>query len=128
MPWLETSPVEQRKEFIEAALEGAHNFTELCRRFGISRKNGYKWVRRYEHEAEISGREWFEDRSRRPRRSPNAVSLDVEEAIVEVRKQRPHWGPKKLRVVLAKANPDMKLPSESTIAAVLRRRGLVKPR
>lgn len=39
--------MEQRKEFLEAAMRGEHSFTELCRRFGISRKNGYKWLDRY---------------------------------------------------------------------------------
>jgi transposase InsO family protein len=121
--------MEQRKEFIEAAIRGEHNFTELCRRFGISRKNGYKWLNRYRDELTFpDGKMSFTDRSRRPRNSPTAISAEVEAAIVELRKQRPHWGPKKLRVVLAKQNPDVALPSESTFAAVLKRNGLVRPR
>jgi transposase-like protein len=127
MPWLETSPVEQRKEFIEAALRKELSFSDLCRRFGISRKNGYKWFNRYIDEV-AAGDVSLENRSRRPRRSPSATAPEIEAAIVDLRKQRPHWGPKKLRVLLAKAQPGMKLPSESTIAAVLKRQGLIKPR
>jgi transposase InsO family protein len=121
--------MEQRKEFLEAAMRGEHSFTELCRRYGISRKNGYKWLNRHLIELAVpGGKPSFTDRSRRPRNSPTAISADVEAAIVELRKQRPHWGPKKLRVVLAKQDPDIALPSESTFAAVLKRNGLVRPR
>lgn len=121
--------MEQRKEFLEAAMRGEHSFTELCRRFGISRKNGYKWLDRYRIEhAFPGGKMSFADRSRRPRNSPTAISAEVETAIVELRKQRPHWGPKKLRVVLGKQNPELVLPSETTFAAVLKRNGLVRPR
>ncbi|MFT3700187.1 MAG: IS481 family transposase [Kofleriaceae bacterium] len=129
MPWLETSPMQQRKEFIEAAIRGDHHFAELCRRFGISRKNGYKWVNRYRFQlafphSEVS----FKDQSRRPRTSPTAIAKTVEAAIVDLRKERPHWGPKKLRAVLLKQRPELTIPSESTFAAVLKRNGLVRPR
>jgi transposase InsO family protein len=121
--------MEQRKEFLEAVMRGEYSFTELCRRYGISRKNGYKWLNRYLIELAVpGGKPSFADRSRRPHKSPTAISAEVEATIVELRKQRPHWGPKKLRVVLAKQDPDIALPSESTFAAVLKRNGLVRPR
>lgn len=121
--------MEQRKEFLEAAMRGEHSFTELCRRYGISRKNGYKWFNRYKFELAFPNRVLsFADQSRRPHSSPTAISEKVEAAIVELRKQRPHWGPKKLRAVLAKQSPNLALPCESTFAAVLKRNGLVRPR
>jgi putative transposase len=121
--------MEQRKEFLEAAMRGEHSFAELCRRYGMSRKNGYKWFNRYRFELAFPHRELsFANKSRRPRSSPTAIGVKVEAAIVELRKDRPHWGPKKLRVVLAKQRPDLALPSESTFAAVLKRNGLVRPR
>lgn len=123
---METSPVQQRKAFVEAVERGEHSFAETCRRFRVSRKTGYKWWNRFLIE-KASGAT-LTDRSRRPRRSPRAIAADVVDAIVALRKQRPHWGPKKLRVVLRKAKPQMKVPSESTVAAVLKRHGLVKPR
>ena len=95
--------MEQRKEFLEAAVRGEHSFTELCRRYGISRKNGYKWLRRYRDQLAFPSQDMsFADRSRRPHRSPTAISDEVEAAIVEFRRLRPHWGPRKLRVVLGK--------------------------
>jgi transposase len=61
LPWKETSPVKQRKEFVEACAVDGANMSELCRRFGVSRKTGYKWLHRYLGYSEL------EDRSRRPK-------------------------------------------------------------
>ena len=40
MPWKETSPVKQRKEFIDAYRAKDASISGLCRRFGISRTTG----------------------------------------------------------------------------------------
>jgi len=48
MPWSETCPMEERTKFVLEALEGWTSMTELCARYGISRRIGYKWLRRYE--------------------------------------------------------------------------------
>ena len=48
MPWLETSPVEERIQFIDDALSDRFTMSELCARYGISRRVGYKWLARYE--------------------------------------------------------------------------------
>ena len=44
MPWTETDPMTERHNFILALDEGLLSMTELCERFGISRKTGYKWL------------------------------------------------------------------------------------
>jgi transposase-like protein len=67
MPWREQSIMDQREEFVSLALAGA-NIRELCRRFGISRSNGHKWLKRYSTE----GRTGLADRSRRPAAQPIA--------------------------------------------------------
>jgi transposase InsO family protein len=95
---------------------------ELSRRFGISRKTGYKWLARY-----LAGTE-LTDRSRRPHRSPTAVVQEVEDAIVAARKGHPRWGPQKLREALLRANPGATLPSAGTFALIFARNGLVRPR
>lgn len=114
--------MKQRRQFIDEYMRREHSVAELCRRFGVSRKTGYKWVRRYLEGCEL------EDRSRRPRHSPTAVSAFVEDAIVQARKQRPRWGPRKLRAALQRANPDFDLPAASTFALIFKRNGLVTPR
>ena len=122
LPWQETSPMSERKRFVDLHLQGEHSIAELCRRFRISRKTGYKWLGRFFEGCELV------DRSRRPHASPHAVARWLEEAIVASRRQRPHWGPKKLHAVLLRANPGAELPSISTFAAIFKRNGLVHPR
>jgi hypothetical protein len=46
MPWLETAPMEQRERFIDDSRLGLYDMTELCARYAISRKTGYKWLAR----------------------------------------------------------------------------------
>jgi transposase-like protein len=48
MPWMETSPVDQRERFIHDHRLGLYAMAELCGRYGISRKTGYKWLGRFE--------------------------------------------------------------------------------
>jgi putative transposase len=122
LPWKETSSVKQRKQFIDEYMTDEHSVAELCRRFGVSRKTGYKWIKRYLEGCEL------EDRSRRPHHSPTAVPTFVEDAIVQARKQRPRWGPRKLRAALLRANPGVELPSASSFALIFKRNGLVVPR
>src|SRR6476661_3704987 len=44
MPWLETVPVEERIRFIGDALSDRFTMSELCARYGVSRRVGYKWL------------------------------------------------------------------------------------
>lgn len=78
----------ERVKFIASYLEADATFTELCERFGISRKQGYKWVARYEAE----GVDALADRSRAPHTHPHAVSESLIELVVAARKRHPRWG------------------------------------
>ena len=122
MPWKETSPVTERKRFIDEYLTGEFTVTELCRRHGISRKTGHKWIRRFMDHCELG------DRSSRPHRSPKAVPAWIEDAIVRARRDKPRWGPRKLRDALRRLNPRAELPSVSTFALIFRRNGLIRPK
>src|SRR5881397_3494898 len=96
MPWTRTDWMSERVKFIAAYLEHEASFIDLCRDFGVSRKTGYKWVRRYE----ADGAGALEDRSRAPHAHPNAVRENIVEAILAIRRRHPRWGPRKLQVVL----------------------------
>jgi transposase InsO family protein len=103
------------------------NVSAFCREYGISRETFYFWRRRFQ----AAGVEGLEPRSRAPHTSPHRVGADVEDAIVELRKELVDRGVdagadtiqwhlrrrKKLRAV----------PSVSTIWRVLGRRGFVVP-
>jgi transposase InsO family protein len=91
-------------------------------RIGISRKTGYKWIRRAE-----SGKEgWARDQSRRPHASPERVSPEIEQAVLEVRTEHPVWGGRKIRKRL-EVQGQATLPAASTITAILRRNDRIEP-
>lgn len=107
------------------AQEGVVNVSERCREFGITRECGHKTIRRHRDGGfDLAG---IEERSRRPHHSPTATSPATEDLIVSARKAKPKWGPVKLRSWLLEQNPSADLPSASTIAVILKRRGLVTP-
>jgi transposase InsO family protein len=114
--------MEERLRFIARHLEG-EGMSDLCREFGISRKTGYKILSRYKEE----GVSATSDRSRRPWRYANQLPPQLEALIVGMRKNKPHWGARKLRELLVRRLPgDVKVPAISTIHAVLDRNGLVQ--
>ena len=97
--------------------------SEVCREFGISRKTGYKIFTRYKDQ----GVEALSDRSRRPVRYANQLPPQIESQIVTLKREKPHWGARKIRELLVRRlDGDVRIPAKSTIHAVLHRHGLVK--
>jgi transposase InsO family protein len=95
--------------------------TELCARHGISRQAGYNTLTRYKRE----GWAGLEPHRRAPLRHPNQTSLELERQIVELRHQHMRWGPRKLKTVLERHQPEVPWPAASTMGELLRREGLV---
>jgi len=124
MPWHQTNSVNERLKFVAAAQSGRSSISELCLQFGISRKTGYKLLDRYE----IDGPEGLRDRSRAPTTHPNQTSVELEAAILRVRKARPTWGSKKILAILTRDRDAEELPARSTVDAILKRAGVVQPR
>jgi transposase InsO family protein len=103
--------------------EDGEPMSDLCREFGISRKTGYKIYSRFKEH----GLEDLDDRSRRPVRYANQLPAQIESQIVNLRQEKPHWGARKIRELLVRRlSSDVRIPSKSTIHAVLHRHGLVK--
>lgn len=97
--------------------EKRESFSLLCRRFGISRKSAYKWLKRYR----AGGVQALRDRPRRPGYCPKAYRSFWRERLVKAREARRQWGAKKLRSVLRKTFPGVKrVPAVSTLALWLR--------
>jgi transposase InsO family protein len=118
MPWGTMSRIALREEFVRlSAVEGT-NLRELCRRFGVSPKTGYKWLAR----GRAGGLEWAADRSRRPASSPLRSSGTTEAAVLAVRAEHPAWGGRKIARVLERDAGVA--PSPSTVTAILRRHGV----
>lgn len=121
MPWRESSVMEERLRFVARLLDG-EGMSDVCREFGISRKTGYKIFERYKED----GLEALTDRSRRPVRYANQLPEQIERMIVRLKKDKPHWGARKIRELLVrKLAGEVRIPARSTVHAVLDRHGLV---
>ena len=120
MPWQKVDIMSLRSDFISLAIQPQSNKSELCRRFNISRKTGYKWLRRYYKQ----GFDGLLDQSKRPYNSPECYQdTELLEAIFYWRRKR-NWGGRKIRAVLEGDGFDP-LPSASTISNILKRKGLI---
>ncbi|WP_071873567.1 integrase core domain-containing protein [Atopomonas hussainii] len=125
MPWQELKPMDMKLLFIADYLKGAPSFSALCQAYEISRKTGYKWLERYEHE----GPAGLEERSRRRLSQDRIVPQAIRDAVIELRgigETTP--GPKKIQADLIKRFPDQEPPSKTTIYNILKKANLVKPR
>lgn len=124
MAWKELSVMDQRKAFVLEALSGVASFAELCRRYGIAAKTGYKWKSRFLADGHMG----LCDQSRRPLTNASALSEEVLCRIVKLKGQYPAWGARKLREVYGRLHGRGGLPSESSFKRVLERCGLVRER
>src|SRR5258708_1254811 len=123
MPWKECSVMDERLQFVARRLAG-EQMADLCRGFGISRKTGYKIFGRY-RECGVQGMTVL---SRRPYRYGNELPFEVENFILNVKRERASWGARKIRERLLRRFSGIPIPAKSTIHAVLDRHGLVERR
>jgi transposase InsO family protein len=122
MTWKEMTPLSNRAAFIEQAKAEGANISALCRAYGISRKTGYKWLKR-ERESGAAG---LVDHSRRPTHSPEQTPANIESQVLAVRKAHPDWGGRKIRRVLQDQG-HIAVPAASTITAILGRHQQIDP-
>jgi putative transposase len=125
MPWKDLKPMDERVLFVADYLRELYSFTELCARYGVSRKTGYKLVERYR----LEGVEGLEERSRRPLSQPTQVPYAIQQSIIKLHgSRRNELGSKKIQARLRERYPDQPVPSRTTIYNVLKRAGLIPPR
>ncbi len=125
MPWLETAPMQQREQFISDHSRRLFTMQELCDRYNISRKTGYKWLTRF-HEY---GRGGLSDRSHAPHRCPHKISNEMAALLCRTRRAHPSWGPEKILDHLKPKHREIReWPAFSTISDLFVRRGLIKKR
>jgi putative transposase len=124
MVWKETCAMEERIRFVDAVVENTGTFAAVCRRFGVSRKTGYKWLARYE----AGGIEGLKDQSRAPLHHAQAMTARIAELCLAVRRAHPTWGPLKVKAWLEQHRPQIEWPAASTIGALFDREGLTVKR
>lgn len=121
MPWKVSHTVMERTVFI-SRLKAGEKMTDLCQEYGISRKTGYKFLERFER----NGMAGLYDQSRKPSRLARSTPFEVESLILELRRERPTWGAAKIREILMRRNPGIRLPARSTVHEILDRNGFIK--
>jgi transposase InsO family protein len=121
MPWKEVSTMSLREEFVRLAEQQAVSFKELCERYEVSRKTGYKWLKRHASQ----GRDGLADRSRRPHSFPQQLIESEEKPIIELREQHQRWGARKIQRLLKERGVE-RVPTTSTITRVFHRHGLIE--
>lgn len=124
MAWKKVLPMEERARFVLEVEKAEMSVAELCRRYGVSRKTGYKWIRRYWAE----GLDGIRERRSRPHSCPHKTNQDWEMRIIIERVKHSSWGPKKIRELLLRSGLREKVPAASTIGDIIKRAGLVSTR
>lgn len=122
MPWKVDSPMSLRREFVQLASAEDANVSLLARRFKISRKTAYKWLRR----ADADEGEPLAERSRRPHHSPGRTSETMEQLVIALRQKHPAWGARKLKRRLEDLD-HQDVPARSTVNDILHRHGMIDP-
>lgn len=124
MPWKNKTKMSLKTEFVTLASKPNANMSQLCKRFGISRPTGYKWLRRWQE----NGKTGLIERSRRPHQPANQTPPDIEDLVLKARQSHKGWGGRKLKHWLVdeigrgniELDPDQ-IPAPSTITEILRR-------
>lgn len=117
MSWKEIACVVRRLEFVKLALKAQESLSQLCRRFGISRKTGYQWKGRFERE----GRVGLRNRSARPQRMPWQTAPIWVKRIRQMRRRHRNWGSRKLAARLRQVYGARQAPAARTIGDWLKR-------
>jgi transposase InsO family protein len=103
-------------------VRGGAPVAEVAARYGASRQSVYRWKARYERYG-VAG---LQDKSRRPRSSPQHIPAEVEALVCELRRAHPRWGARRLVFELGRRGV-ARVPSRATVHRALVRNGLVEP-
>ena len=122
MPWKESSVMEERLRFVARLLDG-ESMTDVCRSSAYPARPATT----FSAATRSMGCAALGDRSRRPVRYANQLPPQVESLIVRLKRDKPHWGARKIRELLVRRFAgDVRVPAKSTIHTVLDRHGLVR--
>ena len=124
MGWKVSDPMSEKLKLVVLFQSGQRSMTSICQELNISRKTGYKLLKRYDEE----GPEGLKERSRAPHVMARQTPLEIRDLIIAARRAHPTWGPRKLKAWLEDRDSSLELPYPSTIGDLLKREGLVHPR
>ena len=108
------STPQQRKLLFET-WESTGSVTTACREARVSRGLFYYWKARFERYG-YAGLEEFESRVAH---KLNYKSAEIEQQVIEMRRQHPDWGKARIAQEMAKANNWVPLVSPNTVKRIL---------
>lgn len=113
---------EQRYQAVLAVISDGLSISQVASKVGVSRQTLHSWLARYE----ADGLDGLVDRSHRPISCPHQMCAEVEAAVLELRRSRPYWGPRRLVFELGKRGVEP-VPSESAVYRALVRAQMIDP-
>lgn len=113
---------EQRYQAVMAVISDGLPISQVAEKVGVSRQTLHSWLARYE----AAGLDGLMDRSHRPVSCPHQMSAQVEAMLLELRRSRPYWGPRRLVFELTKRQVSP-IPSCSAVYRALLRAGMIDP-
>jgi putative transposase len=125
MPWRKVDPMDSKIAFVSDVLSKMpFAFSELCRRYNISRKTGYKIIKRYQEKG-VDGLKALESGAHS---CPHKTPRQIEDCFVALRKKHPRWGAKKLLKLYQLKKIHSSAPAQSTVCCILKRNGRIEPK
>ena len=121
MAWENFTLEKQRLDLVEAFELGEISKEEICKKFGVSKKTGYKWYNRYRK----LGKDGLKDLSKTPHKLPYKYSDDQIERLINYKRERLKWGPKKILVKLKELYPGEEWPSKTRLHEIFDEYNLV---
>jgi hypothetical protein len=113
---------DQRK-FLFETWEASHHVTVSCRRAHVARGTFYYWQPRFE----TGGYAALEHCQSHAAKEPAHTAPDIEQRVIDLRRQNPRWGKRRIADELAKANRWEPLLSPNTVKRILIDAGLWTP-
>jgi putative transposase len=124
MAWENYKVEQQRLQLVQAYLSGHTDMTTLCKKYGISRKTGYKWCQRFLQ----LGEDGLKDLSRAPRSPHQFYTNSQIDRAVDLKLKYRTWGPKKILIKLQEKFPNEVWPCPTRLYEIFKEYHLVTSR
>ena len=117
---LKDKEAKQRFYLLKAVAQSSKTIKRVCELRGVSTDLFYKWAMKLLKVRKLKA---LLSSSRKPKRSPLQTNAYLERNVVHMRRQFPFMGPERIAFNL---KAEGKIVAPSTVAAILKRRGLIK--
>lgn len=124
MAWENFKVEQQRLQAVKAYISGTASMTDICKKYGISRKTGYKWCERFL----ARGEPGLKDLSKTPHKLPYCFTKEQIDRALDIKFKRRTWGPKKVLAKLKELYPNESWPCPTRLYEIFQSYHLVTKR